>query len=456
MTTERRPHVLVIEQRVPVRLDRRAWTQCQALVRAGFRVSVISPRRPGEPARRQVDGVEMYSYRPAPPARRLLGLAAGAVYAWLRTAWLSVVVWRHRPFDVLQTGNAPDSYWALARLWKRRGVRFVYDQRDLGPELYLSRFGLPRSPVGRAVLGALRWLERRTYAGADQVISPNELYQEIAVRRGHRDLEDSTVVRSAPDTALVRPVLPPPEIRNQSKHLLVHLGDAGARSNVAQLADVMEDLVFRRWHNEIHLVMIGAGEGMTRLRADLATRGLSDYVTFAGRVGPTETAQYLSAADLGLGTELRNPLTDVSSLTRTLDYMAYCLPEVAYDLAEVHLVRAGSATLVPPGDAHLFADEVELLLADTDRRVRMGLLARDRVSRLFDGRAQAAAYVDVIRRLTAAADLAPDEAAPVVVSALPSSGEAGAAGRYVDLEDPIGLATYVRFRGLATPGRATA
>ena len=46
-------------------------------------------------------------------------------------------------FDVIQACNPPDTYWLLARCWRRRGVRFVFDQHDLNPELFLSRFGAP-------------------------------------------------------------------------------------------------------------------------------------------------------------------------------------------------------------------------------------------------------------------------------------------------------------------------
>ena len=59
-------------------------------------------------------------------------------------------------------------------MWKPRGVRFVFDQHDLNPELYLSRFGRPTGLGGRLQLGGLRWLERMTYRTSDHVIATNE------------------------------------------------------------------------------------------------------------------------------------------------------------------------------------------------------------------------------------------------------------------------------------------
>ncbi len=42
-------HVLIIVQNLPVPLDRRVWLECQALRAAGYEVSVICPKGPGDP-----------------------------------------------------------------------------------------------------------------------------------------------------------------------------------------------------------------------------------------------------------------------------------------------------------------------------------------------------------------------------------------------------------------------
>ena len=71
--TERHDHVLIIVQNLPVPLDRRVWLECQALRGAGYDVSVICPKGPGDPDYEEIDGVHIYKYRPAPEARGLGG-----------------------------------------------------------------------------------------------------------------------------------------------------------------------------------------------------------------------------------------------------------------------------------------------------------------------------------------------------------------------------------------------
>ena len=47
---------------------------------------------------------------------------------------------RAEGFDVIQACNPPDTFWALALPFKLAGKKFVFDQHDLCPEVYESRF----------------------------------------------------------------------------------------------------------------------------------------------------------------------------------------------------------------------------------------------------------------------------------------------------------------------------
>ena len=87
-------HVLIIVQNLPVPLDRRVWLECRALKAAGYDVSVICPKGPGDPGYQVIDGIPIHKYRPAPEATGLVGFVFEFVYSWLRTAVLSAKVWR--------------------------------------------------------------------------------------------------------------------------------------------------------------------------------------------------------------------------------------------------------------------------------------------------------------------------------------------------------------------------
>ena len=58
------PRVLIIVQNLPVPFDRRVWLECQALVAAGYDVTVVCPKGPGDPSYEVIDGVTVHKYRP--------------------------------------------------------------------------------------------------------------------------------------------------------------------------------------------------------------------------------------------------------------------------------------------------------------------------------------------------------------------------------------------------------
>ncbi|MGO4680981.1 glycosyltransferase family 4 protein [Microbacterium sp. 2MCAF23] len=440
-----RRRVLIIVQNLPVPLDRRVWLECQALRAQGYEVSVICPKGPGDPAHEDIDGVHIYKYAPAPEAKGVLGFGLEFAYSWVRTALLSLRVRRRHGFDVIQACNPPDTYWLLAALWRLAGVRFVFDQHDLNPELFLSRFGRPTGTAGRIQLGGLVLLERNTYRVADRVISTNGSYKRVAERRGGLTPSLVTVVRSGPDTTVMRPIYPDPEIRAGAEHLLAYLGIMGPQDGVENILAVMDELVHRRGRTGTHAVLMGFGDCLDDLRKECTARGLDANVVFTGRVGPAQIAQFLSAADLGLGPDLDTPLNNVSTMNKTMEYMAYGLPPVSFELVETRVSAGDTGVFVRSGDIGRFADEIEALLDDDDRRVELGLAARRRVVAELDWKPQAEAYVGVFDELLGnPPDAARRATWPHAVR--PARTLVAGAPEPVDLDDEAELRRFLRDR----------
>ncbi len=123
--------------------------------------------------------------------------------------------------------------------------------------------------------------------------------------------------------------------------------------------------------------------------------GLDDCVEFTGRVGPEQISSYLSTADVGLSPDPPSPLNDVSTMNKTMEYMAYGLPVVAYRLTETVVSGGSCAVYVEPGDEAAFADALVELLDDDRRRKELGAAGRERAVRDLDWRPQARTYVSV-------------------------------------------------------------
>lgn len=414
------PRVLIIVQNLPVPLDRRVWLECQALVAAGYGVSVICPMGPGDPPFEVLDGVRIHKYPPAPAAEGVGGYLYEFAYCWLRTARMAVREYRQAGFDVIQACNPPDTYFALAALFRPLGVRFVFDHHDLCPEIYEARFGTH----GNLLLRALKVLERATFRLADHVISTNESYRDIAIRRGGRRPETVTVVRSGPDLRRLTRVAPVPELRAGKQFLCTYLGIMGPQDGVDAVLEAAHVIVHEMGRRDCHFALLGFGDCLEELRAQAHREGLDDFVTFTGRVGDDAVRKYLSTSDVGLSPDPKNPFNDLSTMNKTIEYMAFGLPVVAFDLKETRVSAAGAATYVHDGDVAAYAKAIVSLLDDPERRAAMGRTGRERVVEALAWEHQSPRYVGVYRKLLGPVRQLPRVPAPAPTRA-PVPGEIG-------------------------------
>jgi glycosyltransferase involved in cell wall biosynthesis len=392
--------VLIIVQNLPVPLDRRVWMECRSLRRAGFDVSVICPMGPDRVAFEELEGVRIHRYRPAPEAQGLAGYVVEFAYAWLRTLWLSLAVWRGRRFDAIQACNPPDTYWALALLYRPFGVRFVYDQHDLCPEVYESRFGDEGSGVQ---LGTMRAFEQAAYRTAHHVITVNESYRAIALGRGKRKPTGVTVVRSGPDPDRMRRGEPKPDLRHGRPDLACYLGVMGPQDGVDLLLQAIDVYVHELGRDDCHFALLGFGDCLRDLQAMAADLSLDEWVTFTGRADDAMITDYLSTATFGLDPDPLNPLNDVSTMNKVLEYMAFELPVVTFDLKETRVSAGEAARYVEPNDVGLFAKAMaDLLDSPADERRCMGEIGRARIEDELGWHHQAARYVGVYENLLGA------------------------------------------------------
>jgi asparagine synthase (glutamine-hydrolysing) len=122
-------------------------------------------------------------------------------------------------------------------------------------------------------------------------------------------------------------------------------------------------------------------------------------VTFTGRADDAMITRYLSTADVGLSPDPRNPMNDLCTMNKTLEYMAFELPVVSFDLHETRISAGQAATYVKPNDVAAFADAIEALLGDERRREAMGAIGRQRIEEELSWESSAKAYVGVYDRL---------------------------------------------------------
>ncbi|HUI03328.1 MAG TPA: glycosyltransferase family 4 protein [Acidimicrobiales bacterium] len=389
-------HVVIIVQNLSVPFDRRVWLECQALRAEGLAVSVVCPRGPGDPAYAVLDGVHLYKYRQRFSGGRQMGFVAEYLYSFVASAWLVLKAARRRRITVLQACNPPDIFWPLGiALRLLTGARFVFDHHDLCPELYQSRF----PDASRLPYWGLRAAEWCSHRSADHVIATNESYRRIAVERSGKDPDAVTIVRTGPDDDRLRRGPADASLRRGRTFLVAYLGVMGPQDGV-DIVVRSAKLIAHDWGRaDIAFTLIGSGDcfdELVRLRDEL---GLGDTVEFTGRAPDEVVHAVLSTADVGLSPDPKNPLNDVSTMNKTMEYMAFGLPVVAFDLTETRVSAGDAALYATPNRVEDFARAIVALLDDGERRAAMGSYGRARVEDELAWRHSRRAYVDVYRAI---------------------------------------------------------
>jgi glycosyltransferase involved in cell wall biosynthesis len=388
--------ILIIVQNLPVPFDRRVWLECQALVSAGHRVTVVCPRGDDDPAYEVVDKVELYKYRGYFSRGSKIGFVWEYASSFLTTAWLTLKARRSGRFAVVQACNPPDIFWPIGLALRALDrTRFVFDHHDLSPELYKSRF--PDGPELPYKL--LRALERTTHRTADHVISTNDSYRDVAVRRSGKSASDVTVVRTGPDPERLQRGPASPELRRGRRFLAAYIGVMGPQDGVDIVVRAADVVVNQKGRDDIAFTLIGSGDCFDDLVALRDELGLAGYVEFTGRAPDELVARILSTADIGLSPDPMNPLNDVSTMNKTMEYMAFELPVVAFDLRETRVSAGDAGVYVTPNEVHDYAEAIVALMDDEPRRARLGKLGRVRVEQELAWGHQERAYLGVYRRL---------------------------------------------------------
>ena len=368
--------ILIVVENLPVPLDRRVWLEATTLVEAGYSVSVISPMGRGWNSPYEViDGVHIYRHS-EPPEAHSGAVAYAREYGHALWNWFGLArkIWKERGFEVIQGCNPPDLIFLLALWYRLWGVRYVFDHHDVCPELFEAKFG-KRGLLYRIML---IW-ERMTFATASVSMATNESFRAIAMRRGHMKPEDVFVVRSAPKIEVFLPGPADPVHRKGAKTVLGYVGVIGQQEGMDLLVAAADHLIRDFGHTSVHFMIIGFGSHLSEVERDVTARGLSAYFTFTGALYGPEMLAVLNSVDIGVSPDPKNPMNDISTMNKVMEYMTLEKPVVQFDLTEGR-ASAGEASLyAEANDPKDFAAKIAQLIDNPAEQDRLGKIGRKRV-----------------------------------------------------------------------------
>jgi glycosyltransferase involved in cell wall biosynthesis len=213
----------------------------------------------------------------------------------------------------------------------------------------------------------------------DAIISPSPAMQKILVYYGVKTpitaiptgIDPSHFQNHYSKQDLMTKFQIPPE----HDFLFLYVSRVGKEKNVYFLLDAMKKFVYQHNHHNAHLLMIGGGEELEKVKRYCIQLGLSDCVTFAGAQPKDETNKIFGGADAFV----------FASITETQgiiiqEAQAAGLPVIAVDeMGPGNYINDGEDGLLVPLNSEAFADKMNYLATHPDIRVAMSTKAKENV-----------------------------------------------------------------------------
>jgi glycosyltransferase involved in cell wall biosynthesis len=388
--------VLMLVENLSFPWDRRMRHLATALRQAGYEVRVICPK--GETQDRQsfevFQGISVYRYPIFFQAKSSVGYLVEYPWAFFCTAILSIYIWIRYGFDIIHSANPPDIFFFLAWPFKLLKKKFVFDEHDVCPELYDSKF--QRQDL---LYRALLMMQKLSYHTADLIISTNQSYNDIARERGGVPESRLAIVRNGVDMGYFHMTTPRPELKGTFPYMAVYLGVMGKQDGVDRVIRAAHHVVYTLGRRDVVFVMIGKGECWAELQELARALQVGDIVRFVGRISDVLLLDYLSTTDLCLAPDPPDRMNQLSTMTKILEYMACQRPIVSFDLVESRRSAGDAAVYVEGDDPRAFGLAISELLNDPLRREQMGRVGLERSTHLIGWNRSREALLEAYSRL---------------------------------------------------------
>lgn len=368
-------HILFIVENNPLPGDYRVWNEVRAAREAGYAVSGICPAARGlKEGWDLVEGVRIFRHPQLAEGNGRLSILAEYLNAVFWEVLASLRIFMFNRFDAIHAANPPDHIALIALFFKLFGVKFIFDHHDLTPETFVAKFG-KKNVVHRVLL----WMEKLSIRTADIVISTNESYKNIAIRRDGKEETSVFVVRNGPILGSGAGAQPNPLLREGFRYLVGYVGQIGRQEGIENLVQIADYLVKDKNRTDIGFIVVGTGPHLKTVVKLSKSMGLGGIVRFTGFIPRKELDEILRTVDVCVNPEFRNDFTDKSTMIKILEYMNFGKPIIQFRTTEGARSAGQAAIYIEDNSIRDFAESLLGLLADPQRRAEMARIGLERI-----------------------------------------------------------------------------
>ena len=369
-------NVLLIVQNNSFPFDRRVYKEALSLKNNGYNVFVICPKSEAENKPKEViDGIKVLRYNDLPATGGKLSYIFEYLNAITKIFIKSLNLIFSQNINIVHVANPPDFFWPLAKFVRLFGVKFIYDQHDLAPEVAKIKF------QSNFFHKLLLLNEKLTVKNADGIIVVNNSFKKRLIERYNIDENLCEIVYNGPPEHFESK--PNEQLIEKYKNhkVVLYIGLMAASDNINVIIEAAKKIVFIHGRKDIKFLLVGDGYARNSLEELTNEENLNDYVEFLGLVDYESVKEFLYIADVCVAPDTPNGLNEYLTLVKILEYLKAGKTFVSFDLHETRVI-AGEAGLYAK-NIDDYAEKILYLLDNPEKAKEMGAIGKERINRNF-------------------------------------------------------------------------
>jgi PEP-CTERM/exosortase A-associated glycosyltransferase len=269
--------------------------------------------------------------------------------------------------DIIQTHSPMFNALAAVKIGKKYNIPVTYEVRALWEDAAVDT---GKTKEGSFKYRMIKAIEQSAFEKADAVSCICQGLKADLIKRGIPESK-IFVTPNAVDINNFQPSYQRDSELEQlfnlsGKKVVAFVGTFFKYEGLAYAIEAMNIIAKNR--DDIHLLLVGAGNELENLKQQVAEAKLEELVTFVGRVPFEQVSCYYSLADVMVFPRESIRLTELVTPLKPLESMAQFKPVIASDIGgHRELITDGkTGFLFPADDAKALANKIISTIDDTD------------------------------------------------------------------------------------------
>ncbi len=370
------PKILFVIQNNSFPFDQRVYNETKSLFDNGFDVTVYCPKtNSSEKAKEVIDGIKVYRYKNLESSGNLTGYCKEYLYSILRIYFFVIKFSLTHKLAAVHFSNPPDFFWPLKPFLRLLGIKFVYDQHDIFPEMFKLQYSK------KLIYKFLIFNEKITFKLADGIIFPNNSFRKRAHEFCKLDKKITETVINGPRQEFV-PTKNQSLIENYvNDKIVLYIGLMGEADGIENIIELSEKININAGRKDVKFILVGDGPVRNKFEKLANSKGLSDFIIFTGLLDHKKVAEYLYLADVCIVPDPVNEINEYMTLIKVLEYMKAEKSFVSFDLLETRNIVEENGVFAK--DIDDFKDKLLYLVDNPEKSKQIGVLNKNIIEEKF-------------------------------------------------------------------------